>query len=86
MNGIFWPSRRRSVCTGNKIKLRGPLFLGIDTHALSEPAAVTTLEVFAGNEVEVMISENNEYTPTPAVSQAILTYNKGRKKDWQMES
>ena len=59
-------------------KIEGPLFLGIDTHALSEPAAVTTLEVLAANEVEVMIAENNEYTPTPAVSQAILTYNKGR--------
>jgi phosphoglucomutase len=59
-------------------KIEGPLFLGIDTHALSEPAAVTTLEVLAGNEVEVMIAENNEYAPTPAVSHAILTYNKGR--------
>jgi phosphoglucomutase len=60
-------------------KIEGPLFLGIDTHALSEPAAVTTLEVLAANEVNVMIAENNEYTPTPAVSHAILTYNKGRK-------
>ena len=60
--------------------IEGPLFLGIDTHALSEPASVTALEVLAGNEVEVMIAENNEYTPTPAVSQAILTYNKGREK------
>ncbi len=60
-------------------KIDGPLFLGIDTHALSEPAAVTTLEVLAANGVEVMIAANNEYTPTPAVSQAILTYNKGRK-------
>jgi phosphoglucomutase len=69
----------QAICMYRKQnKIEGPLFLGIDTHALSEPAAVTTLEVLAGNEVEVMIAENNEYTPTPAVSQAILTYNKGR--------
>ena len=59
-------------------KIEGPLFLGIDTHALSEPAAVTSLEVLAANGVIVMIAENNEYTPTPAVSHAILTYNAGR--------
>src|SRR5450755_1761845 len=63
-----------------KQKIEGPLFLGIDTHALSEPAAVSALEVLAANEVEVMIAENNEYTPTPAVSHAILTYNKDRKE------
>ena len=69
----------QAICMYRKQnKIEGPLYLGIDTHALSEPAAVTTLEVLAGNEVEVMIAENNEYTPTPAVSQAILTYNKGR--------
>src|SRR5450755_938292 len=71
----------QAICLYRKQqKIEGPLFLGIDTHALSEPAAVTALEVLAGNEVEVMISENNEYTPTPAVSHAILTYNKGREK------
>jgi len=69
----------QAICMYRKQnKIEGPLFLGIDTHALSEPAAVTTLEVLAGNEVEVMIAAGNEYTPTPAVSQAILTYNKGR--------
>jgi phosphoglucomutase len=69
----------QAICMYRKQnKIEGPLFLGIDTHALSEPAAVTTLEVLAGNEVEVMIAANSEYTPTPAVSQAILTYNKGR--------
>jgi phosphoglucomutase len=69
----------QAICMYRKQnKIEGPLFLGIDTHALSEPAAVTTLEVLAGNEVEVMIAANNEYTPTPAVSQAIITYNKGR--------
>jgi len=56
----------------------GPLFLGIDTHALSVPAFATALEVLAANEVQVMISEGDEYTPTPAVSHAILTYNRGR--------
>jgi phosphoglucomutase len=56
----------------------GPLFMGIDTHALSEPAQRTALEVLAGNEVEVMIAEGDEYTPTPAISHAILTYNRGR--------
>src|SRR5450432_48295 len=70
----------QAICIYRKQqKIEGPLFLGIDTHALSEPAAVTTLEVLAANEVEVMIATNNEYTPTPAVSHAILTYNKGRK-------
>jgi phosphoglucomutase len=56
----------------------GPLFLGMDTHALSEPAFATTLEVLAGNGVEVMIDSHGGYTPTPAVSHAILTYNRGR--------
>src|SRR5580658_5171447 len=57
----------------------GPLFLGIDTHALSVPACATALEVLAANQVEVMIAEGNEYTPTPVISHAILTYNRGRK-------
>jgi phosphoglucomutase len=57
----------------------GPLFLGIDTHALSIPALASALEVLAANGVEVMIAEGDEYTPTPAVSHAILTYNRGRK-------
>jgi phosphoglucomutase len=56
----------------------GPLFLGMDTHALSEPAFATALEVLAGNGVEVMIDSQGGYTPTPAVSHAILTYNRGR--------
>ena len=58
----------------------GPLFLGIDTHALSVPAAASALEVLAANEVEVMIAANDEYTPTPAISHAILTHNRGRDK------
>jgi phosphoglucomutase len=59
-------------------KARGPLFLGIDTHALSVPASATALEVLAANEVEAMIAGGDEYTPTPAISHAILTYNRGR--------
>jgi phosphoglucomutase len=58
----------------------GPLFLGIDTHALSVPAGTTALEVLAANGVEVMIAEGDEYTPTPVISHAILTYNRDRKK------
>ncbi len=57
----------------------GPLFLGMDTHALSEPALVTALEVFAAQAVEVRIQAGRGYTPTPAVSHAILTWNRGRK-------
>ena len=58
----------------------GPLFLGMDTHALSQPAFATALEVLAGNGVEVMIDRDGGYTPTPAISHAILTYNRGRKE------
>src|SRR5664279_1110477 len=60
-------------------KIDGPLFMGMDTHALSEPALASALEVLAANGVEVMLSQGDEYTPTPAVSHAILTYNRGRK-------
>ncbi|MGO9424711.1 MAG: phosphoglucomutase (alpha-D-glucose-1,6-bisphosphate-dependent) [Steroidobacteraceae bacterium] len=56
----------------------GPLFIGFDTHALSAPAFATALEVLAGNGVEVMSAAGDEYTPTPAVSHAILAYNRGR--------
>ena len=56
----------------------GPLFLGMDTHALSEPALASTLEVLAANGVVVMIDRDNGYTPTPVISHAILTYNRGR--------
>ena len=58
----------------------GPLFLGIDTHALSAPAQATCLEVFAANDVTVRIAADGGVTPTPAVSHAILTYNEGRTK------
>jgi phosphoglucomutase len=60
-------------------KTDGPLFLGMDTHALSVPARASALEVLAANGVEVMIAQGDEYTPTPAVSHAILTYNRGRR-------
>src|SRR3979490_1134662 len=56
----------------------GPLFMGIDTHALAECAFASALEVFAANNVTVMIDERDGYTPTPAISHAILTYNKNR--------
>ena len=59
-------------------RIDGPLFLGMDTHALSVPARASALEVMAANGVAVMIADREEYTPTPAVSHAILTYNRGR--------
>ena len=58
----------------------GPLFLGIDTHALSVPACASALEVLAANGVEVMLADKDEYTPTPVISHAILTFNHGREK------
>ena len=58
--------------------IHGPLYLGMDTHALSEPAHTTALEVFAANGVDVVIQRGLGYTPTPAISHAILTYNRGR--------
>ncbi|MFN3331516.1 MAG: phosphoglucomutase (alpha-D-glucose-1,6-bisphosphate-dependent) [Caldilinea sp.] len=57
----------------------GPLFLGMDTHALSEPAMVTAVEVLAANDVELVIQANMGYTPTPVISHAILTYNRNRQ-------
>ena len=59
--------------------ITGPLFVGMDTHALAEPAFASALEVFAANGVETMIDAHGGYTPTPAVSHAILTHNKGRQ-------
>jgi phosphoglucomutase len=70
----------QAICEYRKGKgIDGPLFLGIDTHALSEPAFATALEVLAANEVHVRIAPNGEYTPTPAVSRAILNFNRDRK-------
>jgi phosphoglucomutase len=62
-----------------KQKIDGPLFVGMDTHATSVPAFRSALEVLGANGVDVMIAEKDEYTPTPVVSHAILTYNRGRK-------
>jgi phosphoglucomutase len=59
--------------------INGPLFIGFDTHGLSAPAFASALEVLAANGVEVMLSAGDEYTPTPAISHAILTYNRGRE-------
>jgi len=69
----------QAVCGYRKRRgIDGPLFLGADTHALSTPALASALEVLGANRVEVMLARNDEYTPTPAVSHAILTYNRGR--------
>jgi phosphoglucomutase len=70
----------QAICDWRKKNgIDGPLFLGIDTHALSAPAAASATEVLAANGVTLMLATNDEYTPTPAVSHAILTYNRGRK-------
>jgi phosphoglucomutase len=70
----------QAICLYRKEQnISGPLYLGIDTHALSTPAGATALEVLAANEVEVMLAEGDEYTPTPVISHAILTYNHQRK-------
>ena len=70
----------QAICIYRKQqKVDGPLFLGLDTHALSVPALASALEVLAANGVEVMIADKDEYTPTPVISHAIITYNRGRK-------
>jgi len=70
----------QAICAYRKSQgIDGPLFLGIDTHALSEPAFASAIEVLAANRVEVMIDDQRGYTPTPVISHAILTYNHGRK-------
>ena len=70
----------QAVCDHRKRGgINGPLFVGIDTHALAEPALASALEVFAANGVEVMIDERDGYTPTPVISRAILTHNQGRE-------
>src|SRR5580658_5528720 len=70
----------QAICDYRKQQnIDGPLFLGMDTHALSEPAFASALEVLAANKVEVMLSDGTAYTPTPAVSHAILVYNRDRK-------
>lgn len=67
----------QAICQYRKQqRIDGPLFIGIDTHALSEPAFASIIEVLAANGVEVMLAEKEEYTPTPVISHAILTYNR----------
>jgi phosphoglucomutase len=70
----------QAICEYRKSRvIDGPLFLGIDTHALSKPAFASAMAVLAANNVDVMISANTDYTPTPVISHAILTYNRDRK-------
>ena len=70
----------QAICLFRKQQgINGPLFLGMDTHALSQPARASALEVLAANGVDVMLSANDEYTPTPVISHAILSYNRSRK-------
>ncbi len=69
----------QAICSYRRTNhIDGPLFIGIDTHALSEPAFASALEVLAANGVEVMIDRDRGYTPTPVISHAILRYNRGR--------
>ena len=71
----------QAVCEYRQLKkITGPVYLGFDTHALSEPAFRTTLEVFAANKLKVIIHAKDEYTPTPVISFLILSYNKGKIK------
>src|SRR5689334_9399696 len=68
----------QAICLYRREKgIDGPLFLGMDTHALSEPACASALEVLAANGVDVMLA-SDDYTPTPVISHAILTHNRGR--------
>ncbi|MEO5829218.1 MAG: alpha-D-glucose phosphate-specific phosphoglucomutase, partial [Rhodanobacter sp.] len=70
----------QAICEYRQSKgIDGPLYMGFDTHALSQPAFESALEVLAANGVEVMIASGGEFTPTPAISHAILCCNKGRK-------
>jgi phosphoglucomutase len=67
----------QAICEYRKVnKIKGPLFLGMDTHALSEPAFASAIEVFAANKINVLIQKGFRYTPTPVISHAILTYNR----------
>jgi phosphoglucomutase len=75
-----------AICTAlceyrRSASIDGPLFVGMDTHALSEPAQATAIEVFAANGVAIRIARNGGYTPTPVISHAILTYNRGRESE-----
>src|SRR5438552_3149636 len=79
-NGWHILAISQAICLYRKQhQIDGPLFLGMDTHALSVPAMASTREVLAANGVDVMIADREEYTPTPAISHAILSYNRGRQ-------
>ena len=85
LHGTFTESHilaiTQAICDYRKEQgIDGPLYLGKDTHAVSEPAQRTALEVLAANGVETIIQENDGVTPTPVISHAILVYNRGRKK------
>lgn len=75
----IWAISTAICCYRQQHAITGPLFLGMDTHALSPLALASALEVLAANGVDVMLSVQDEYTPTPAISHAIVTYNRGRK-------
>ena len=67
----------QAICEYRKAnRIKGPLFLGMDTHALSEPSLASAIEVFAANRVNVFVQKGLRYTPTPVISHAILTYNR----------
>jgi len=83
MNGSFNENHILAICQAlceyrDRQGITGPLFLGKDTHALSEPAIISAMEVFAANGVEIRIQSGGGYTPTPVISHAILTHNLGR--------
>ena len=84
LSGSFTETHIIAICKAiaehrKTLRATGPLFLGMDTHALSLPAFRTAVEVFAANDVDVMIQEGEGFTPTPVISRAILVYNRGKK-------
>lgn len=83
VNGSFTETHIAAICQAlveyrEQAHIDGPLFIGIDTHALSECAFVTAVQVLVANDIKVLVQEGRGYTPTPVISHAILTYNKGR--------
>ncbi len=71
----------QAICEYRRSKgIEGPIFVGMDTHALSEPALISAVEVFVGNDLDVFIDEHRGYTPTPVISHAIVTYNRSHSK------
>jgi len=86
LNGSFNEAHILAICQAlcevrQEDGISGPLFIGMDTHALSEPAMYTAIEVFAANDVTIIIQKNLGYTPTPVISHAILNHNKKTKTD-----